>query len=124
MIKIEIPKPDVVVTKQNQLGEEKEPKISSAYGFNDFRLIPRDKGGIILFYNANGDLLFVGKARKLRQRVNKHFEDSVSPIKMHRSKIHKIAVIYVEEPVDREIYETFIINHLRAKYNVDKVFYK
>nr|WP_249310395.1 nucleotide excision repair endonuclease [Bacillus sp. FJAT-49736] len=124
MIQIEIPKYDVVVTKQKKLGEEKEPKISNQYGFTDFRLIPRDKGGIILFYNVRGELLFVGKARKLRQRVMKHFEDNVSPIKGHRDEIHKVSVFFVEDPTERDIYETYIINKLQAKYNVDKVFFK
>jgi hypothetical protein len=124
MINIEIPKPDVVVTKQKQAGDEKDHKISSAYNFVDFRLISRDKGGIILFYNVKGELLFVGKARKLRQRVQKHFEDNVSPIKAHRDEIHKISVFYVEDAAEREIYETYIINNLKSKYNVEKVFYK
>jgi excinuclease UvrABC nuclease subunit len=124
MIKIEIPNPDFVVTKSRQLGEKVEAPLSSVYGFTDYNKIPRDKGGIILFFNANDDLLFVGKARKLRPRVKRHFEDTVSPIKEHRDEVNKIAVLVVEEPMEREIYETYIINTLHAKYNTEKVFYK
>ncbi|AGK53279.1 nucleotide excision repair endonuclease [Bacillus sp. 1NLA3E] len=124
MIKIEIPNPDIVVTKKRQLGEPVEAVISSSYGFTDYHRIPRDKGGIIMFFNSNDDLMFVGKARKLRPRVKKHFEDTVSPIKEHRDEVQRIAVCVVEDPTEREIYETFIINELHAKYNVDKVFYK
>ncbi|MCQ6279243.1 nucleotide excision repair endonuclease [Bacillus sp. EB600] len=124
MIKIEIPSPDVVITRKKQLGEKVESVISSEYGFTDYNKIPRDKGGIILFFDANEELLFVGKARKLRPRVKKHFEDTVSPLKMHRDEIHKIAVCVVEDPMEREIYETFIINKQHAKYNIEKVFYK
>jgi excinuclease UvrABC nuclease subunit len=124
MIKIEIPNPDIVLTKKNQLGEKVESVISSVYGFTDYHRIPRDKGGIILFFNANDDLLYVGKARKLRPRVKKHFEDTVSPIKPYRDEVSKIAVFIVEDPMEREIYETYIINKLQAKYNVEKVFFK
>ncbi|WML48769.1 nucleotide excision repair endonuclease [Neobacillus sp. PS3-34] len=124
MIKIEIPSPDVVITKKRQLGEPVESVISSHYGFTDYHRIPRDKGGIILFFNANDDLMYVGKARKLRPRVKKHFEDTVSPIKSYRDDVNRIAVLVVEDPMDREIYETYIINKLQAKYNTDKVFYK
>lgn len=124
MIKIEIPNPDVVLTKQKQLGEKVEAVISSEYGFTDYHRIPRDKGGLILFYSADEELMFVGKARKLRPRVKKHFEDTVSPIKLHRDEVYKIAVIIVDDPMERELYETYIINKLQAKYNVDKVFYK
>ncbi|MBU8878077.1 nucleotide excision repair endonuclease [Bacillus sp. FJAT-29790] len=124
MIKIEIPSPDIVITKRKQLGEASEPELSNMYGFTDYHRIPRDKGGLIMFFNKNDDLLFVGKARKLRQRVRKHFEDTVSPIKMYRDEVYKIAVCFVEDPMEREIYETYIINKLQAKYNIDKVFFR
>jgi excinuclease UvrABC nuclease subunit len=124
MIKIEIPNPDVVLTKKNQPGEKAESVISSVYSFTDYHRIPRDKGGLILLFNANDDLLYVGKARKLRPRVKKHFEDTVSPIKPYRDDVFKIAVCIVDDPMEREIYETYIINKLQAKYNVDKVFFK
>lgn len=118
MINITIPTPDVTIAKQEN------PELSHIYGFTDFHLIPRDKGGIFLFYNDKEELLFVGKARKLRPRIKKHFEDTVSVIKNHRNEVSTIAVCLVEDPLDREIYETYIVNKLRAKYNVDKVLFK
>ncbi|MFD1038782.1 nucleotide excision repair endonuclease [Virgibacillus byunsanensis] len=118
MINITIPEPDVSIMKQNS------PELSNIYGFTDFHLITRDKGGIFMFYNDDQELLFVGKARKLRPRIKKHFNDNVSPIKLHRDEVSKIDVCIVDEPAHREIYETYIINELKAKYNVGKVFYK
>lgn len=123
MIKIEIPQPEITITERQQIRNESEPEIKPIYGFIDFHLIPRDKGGIFLFYNINDELLFVGKARKLRQRVKKHFDDNVSPIKNHRDEVYRIDVCIVDEPMDREIYETYIINTLKSKYNIEKVFY-
>jgi excinuclease UvrABC nuclease subunit len=118
VINITIPSPDVSITKQVA------PELSNIYGFTDFHLIPRDKGGIFMFYNDNEELLFVGKARKLRPRIKKHFEDTVSVIKMYRDEVTKIDVCIIEDPVHREIYETYIINELKAKYNVDKVLFR
>lgn len=118
MISITIPTPDVSITKQDN------PELSNIYGFTDFHLITRDKGGIFMFYNDNQELLFVGKARKLRPRIKKHFNDNVSAIKLHRDEVSRIDVCIVDDPAHREIYETYIINELKAKYNVDKVFYK
>jgi excinuclease UvrABC nuclease subunit len=118
VINITIPTPDVTITKQVA------PKESNIYGFTDFHLIPRDVGGIFMFYNDNEELLFVGKARKLRPRIKKHFEDTVSAIKMNRDEVTKIDVCMIEDPVHREIYETYIINELKAKYNVDKVLFR
>ena len=124
MIKIDIPEADITITERKQIVTENEPIIKDIYGFIDFHLIPRDKGGIFLFYNINDELLFVGKARKLRQRIKKHFEDNVSPIKMHRDEVYRIDICLVEDPMERDVYETYIINKLRSKYNIEKVFYK
>ncbi|RLQ96114.1 nucleotide excision repair endonuclease [Falsibacillus albus] len=124
MIKINIPNPDLIIKKKEQSGEPGDPDISKIYGFTDYVRIPKDKSGIYMFFNQSDELLFAGKARKLKHRIRKNFEDNVSPIKNNRSDINKIAVIYVDEAMDREIYETYIINTLHAKYNVDKVFYK
>ncbi|MDQ0229967.1 excinuclease UvrABC nuclease subunit [Metabacillus malikii] len=123
MIKIEIPKPDMTIFKRKQDLTNNEPIIKPIEGFIDLHKIPRDKGGLILFFDANNDLLYIGKARKLRQRVKKHLEDNVSPLKNHRNEIFKIDVCIVEDPMEREIYETYIINKLQSRYNVDKVFY-
>ncbi len=124
MIKIELPTPDVTITERKQQFKEGEPVIQDIHGFIDFHLIPRDKGGIFLFFNVNDELLFVGKARKLRQRIKKHFEDTVSPIKVHRDEVYRIDVCIVEDATERDIYETYAINTLQSKYNVEKVYYK
>ncbi|HZG57320.1 nucleotide excision repair endonuclease [Paenibacillus sp.] len=115
MITITIPDPDVTIFKQ------KAPEMSHIYGFTDFHLITREKGGIFMFYNDKDELLFVGKARKLRQRIKKHFEDTVSPVRNHRDEVAKIEVCTVEDPVEREIYEIYIANKFGARYNPDKL---
>jgi hypothetical protein len=124
VIKIQLPTPDLTITERKQIQKENEPEIKAVYGFIDFHLIPRDKGGVFLFYNVNDELLFVGKARKLRQRIKKHFEDTVSPIKNHRDEVYKIEICIVEDAMERDIYETYMINKLQSKYNIDKVFYR
>lgn len=124
MINITIPNADVSITEREQSFSNNEMPIPSIEGFIDLHQIPRDKGGMILFYNINDELLLVGKARKLRQRVKKHLEDNVSPLKAHRDEVHRIDVIIVEDAMERDIYETYMINKLQAKYNVDRVYYK
>lgn len=124
MIKIELPKPDVIIYQRKQELKDGEVPIPSINGFIDFHKITREKGGFFLFYNRANEVLFVGKARKLRQRIKKHFEDNVSPMKKYRDEVYKIEVYEVEDAMEREIYETYAINLLRAKYNIEKVFYE
>lgn len=124
LIKIEMPKPDLVIRQREQVIKPGEVEITPYFGFIDFHKITREKGGIFFFYNEKNELLFVGKARKIRQRIKKHFEDNVSPVKNHRNEIHKIEVYEIEDPVEREIYETYAINEFQAKLNIDKVFFE
>ncbi|MGD6815985.1 nucleotide excision repair endonuclease [Metabacillus sp. 84] len=124
MIKITMPSPDLVIRRNEQQRTQGTIDISDKYGFTEYMKIPRDKGGIFMFYNLHDELLFVGKARKLRQRIKKHFEDTVSPVKDNRDEISTIEVCVVEDPMEREIYETYAINMRKAKYNIDKVFFK
>ena len=124
LIKIEMPKPDLVIRQREQVLKQGEVEITPYFGFIDFHKITRDKGGIFFFYNEKNELLFVGKARKIRQRIKKHFEDNVSPMKNHREEINKIEVYEIEDPMEREIYETYAINQFQAKYNIDKVFFE
>ena len=124
LINIEMPKPDLVIRQREQVLKQGEVEITPYFGFIDFHKITRDNGGIFFFYNEKNELLFVGKARKIRQRIKKHFEDNVSPVKDHRNEIHKIEIYEIEDAVEREIYETYAINEFKAKYNVDKVFFE
>ena len=123
LINIEMPKPDLVIRQREQVLKQGEVEITPYFGFIDFHKITRDNGGVFFFYNEKNELLFVGKARKIRQRIKKHFEDNVSPMKNHRAEIHKIEVYEIEDPMEREIYETYAINTFKAKYNTEKVFY-
>ena len=124
LIKIEMPKPDLVIRQREQVLKQGDVEITPYFGFIDFHKITRDKGGIFFFYNEKNELLFVGKARKIRQRIKKHFEDNVSPMKNHREEVNKIEVYEIEDPMEREIYETYAINQFQAKYNIDKVFFE
>ncbi len=45
-------------------------------------------------------------------------------IKNHRDEVYRIDVCIVEDLMEREIHEIYMINEFQANYNVDKVFYK
>ena len=62
MINIEIPKVDVSIERRKQQVKPGEAIIPSINGFIDLHQIPRDKGGIFMFYNIHDELLFVGRA--------------------------------------------------------------
>lgn len=120
LIKINIPEADVSITERKQVIKGDEPIITPINGFIDFHLFPRDKGGIFMFYNINDELLFVGKARKIRQRIKKHFEDNVSPIKNHRDEVYRIDACIVE---DQQKKFTKHISLMNTKRNITLIKY-
>jgi hypothetical protein len=124
LIKIEFPKPDLVIRQREQVLKDGDVPITPYHGFIDFHKITREKGGLFFFYNEQNQLLFVGKARKVRQRIKKFFDGNIAPMNNHVSEVHKIEVYEVEDAMEREIYETYAINTFRAKYNVDKKFFE
>ena len=124
LIKIEMPKPDLVIRQREQVLKPGDVEITPYFGFIDFHKITRDKGGIFFFYNEKNELLFVGKARKIRQRIKKYFDGNVAPLNNHKHEVHKIEVYEIEDPMEREIYETYAINQFQSKYNIDKVFFE
>ena len=121
LIKINIPEADVSITERKQVIKGDEPIITPINGFIDFHLFPRDKGGIFMFYNINDELLFVGKARKIRQRIKKHFEDNVSPIKNHRDEVYRIDACIVEDQQKEKF--TKHISLMNTKRNITLIKY-
>lgn len=93
MIKIDIPAPNVTITERQQSANDNEPKIKAIYGFIDFHQIPRDKGGIFMFYNIHDELLFVGKARKLRQRIKSILKTLSHRLKITETKYIKLKYV-------------------------------
>lgn len=124
LIKIELPKPDVVIRQREQVLKPGDIEIKPYYGFIDFHKITREKGGLFFLYNEKNELLFVGKARKIRQRIKKYFDGNIAPLNNHKHEVHKIEIYEIEDAMEREIYETYAINTLRAKYNVEKKFFE
>lgn len=104
MIKIEIP---------NMAGSATDETL------ND---IPRI-GGVYLLYSDKGELLYIGKAQNLKQRLTQHFNcyssDNLQDV---YHNIGYATYCIVSDPVEREIYETWMINTMKPAWNIEKVF--
>lgn len=97
------------------------PKDDLRLAIQDASLIPKKTAGIYKFFGDNDQLLYIGKAKGLRERVLQHLsgKDGTSQDIYHNFK--NIACIFVEDPFDREIYETYMINTLQPLLNWEKV---
>lgn len=83
--------------------------------------IPR-KPGIYLFRDASADILYIGKAKALRNRVRSYFQNSMPKfIKTHVlvKKIRDIEYIVTDTEKEALILEANLVKLYRPRYNVN-----
>ena len=86
-----------------------------------------NSAGIYQYFDENGKLLYIGKAKDLKKRVKSYFSftPTIQPAKnlSYRitkmvSEIKDLAYIVVDNEVDALILENSLIKQLRPKYNI------
>ena len=77
--------------------------------------------GVYLMYNKNNDVIYVGKAKKLRNRVSQYFVDSMShTIKTKRmiSQIDHFDFIVAASEFEALVLECTLIKQYKPRYNI------
>jgi len=82
--------------------------------------IPRQPG-CYRYYDAGGELLYVGKAKDLRKRVSSYFSRRVDNFKTRRlvSLIDRIECTVTDTEHDAFLLENSLIKHYRPRYNIE-----
>lgn len=87
------------------------------------------KPGIYQFYNSNSDIIYIGKAKNLKNRVSSYFSKTrydSAKIRILVSKISDIKYTLVDTESDALLLENNLIKKYRPKYNIllkdDKTF--
>ena len=98
------------------------PQITGFVTGDNLNAVPV-AGGLYLLYGKGNELLYVGKTANLKRRLIQHFNfytgDNLTDV------AHNIAYAGYfpsNDPVEREIYETYMINTIKPAWNVEKVF--
>ena len=74
--------------------------------------------GVYLMRNERGDLLYIGKARRLRERVSSYFTASVSAKTAELvSHVYKIETLVTRSPLEAALDEARLIRELKPPYN-------
>ena len=77
--------------------------------------------GVYKFHNSSGDVIYVGKAKNLKNRVTSYFNKSANhnrkTIRLVR-EIEKIEIVIVNSEFDALLLENSIIKELQPKYNI------
>lgn len=80
------------------------------------------QSGVYKFYDADGRLLYIGKAKNLKNRVSSYFQktNQLSPIKVDLvNKISAIDYIVVSNEIEALLLETTLIKKYKPPYNID-----
>ena len=77
--------------------------------------------GVYIMRDADGDVIYVGKAKKLKNRVSQYFQDTASHSPKTRlmvSKIHNFDVIIASSEFEALVLECAQIKRYMPKYNI------
>ncbi len=80
------------------------------------------KPGVYIYKDDKGNILYIGKAKKLKSRVSSYFHQkaNLSPTKkMMASKIKKIEYIITSSETEALLLETSLIKKHQPPYNID-----
>lgn len=77
--------------------------------------------GIYQFKNDKGKVIYVGKAKNLRNRVRSYFQKNIDSPKTAAlvSKIHDVELIVTDNEIEALVLENNLIKELKPRYNVN-----
>lgn len=83
------------------------------------KLVPTQPG-CYLYYNKNGEIIYVGKAKNLKRRVYSYFHKQHESPKTNIlvSQIEKLEYIITDSEVEALILESHLIKQHKPKYNI------
>lgn len=76
--------------------------------------------GCYIYYDKNGEIIYVGKAKNLKRRVSSYFQKKHDRVKVAVlvSKIEKMEYIITDSEVEALILEAHLIKKHKPKYNI------
>ncbi|WP_407653228.1 GIY-YIG nuclease family protein [Alicyclobacillus acidoterrestris] len=90
-----------------------------AVPFNNAHLIP-SVSGIYHFMSRQKESLYIGKSLNLSRRIKSHIAGSTNTRDVHKY-FEYVECYFIDDALQMEIYETYMINIFKPKFNVDKV---
>ena len=85
------------------------------------KLLP-DKPGVYKYFDENGTIIYIGKAKSLKKRVSSYFNKKVfenRKTKILVSKIHDLNVTVVPSELEALLLENSLIKEFQPKYNIN-----
>lgn len=94
--------------------------MESSFNYKDYISHLPESPGSYRFFDKEGELIYVGKAKNLKHRVSSYFNKSVDDRKTRRlvSQIQRIEYTIVNTEFDALLLENSLIKKYQPKYNI------
>lgn len=107
-----------IITSKKNTSSDRQDKIKGL-----FKILPR-KAGVYIFKDSKGDIIYIGKAKNLRDRVRSYFQNrGVNVFYMKPpdfiEKISSIDYVVTDNEAEALILEGTLIKKNRPKYNIE-----
>jgi excinuclease ABC subunit C len=91
------------------------------FNFQHIQSILPNAPGIYKYFDADGELIYIGKAKNIRKRVSSYFTKSNHSFKTHElvKRIQKIEFTIVRSEHDALLLENALIKEFKPKYNIE-----
>lgn len=91
------------------------------FNFQDIQPTLPNAPGIYKYYDAEGELIYIGKAKNIRKRVSSYFTKSNHSYKTNElvKRIRKIEFTIVRSEHDALLLENSLIKEFKPKYNIE-----
>ncbi|WP_420910410.1 GIY-YIG nuclease family protein [Paenibacillus polymyxa] len=81
--------------------------------------VDRSRGGIYIFQSFDSNL-YVGKSSRLFERILQHLRGAGGATSIHVKEMRVVSGFHIDDPYERDIYETFTVKELRPRLNILK----
>lgn len=94
-----------------------EKSFTSNHDLSDYKIA----AGVYFFLNQSNDIVYVGKAKNIRKRLQSHFSNSVKASNINYSDIKQIQVEYTGNDIIAQLVESEHIKSCKPVYNVQQI---
>ncbi|MEY3678745.1 MAG: hypothetical protein RI924_886 [Bacteroidota bacterium] len=96
--------------------------MDSSFDYRSFLKTLPPKPGVYQFWNEGGELIYIGKAKNLKNRVSSYFNTDAQRLNAKTrvlvSKIRKVTFTLVDTEIDAWLLENSLIKKHQPRYNV------
>lgn len=107
----------ITTQNHNESKDDAQQQKENPRDLSEYKLAP----GVYYFLNALDEVIYVGKAKNIRKRLQSHFSKNGKLSNIDYSLVNAIEVIYTGNDFVAQLIESKAIKHLKPKFNTQQI---